>query len=60
MRRLLVFVVAVALMIGMWLWIGWYSLAVLALIVWMIWDPIGFSSKVERDHPASDHKWPDP
>jgi hypothetical protein len=35
-------------MIGMWFWIGWYSMLILGVIVWASWDGIGFSGKAEK------------
>ena len=58
-RVALITVVGVAVMIGLWFWIGWWFLLVLILIIWLIWDSIGFSSRAERDHPSSAHKWPE-
>jgi len=46
-RTLWIIAVIVALMIGMWFWIGWYSLLILGVIVWASWDGIGFSGKAE-------------
>lgn len=58
-RTALVIVVGVAMMIGLWFWIGWWSLLALIVIIWLTWDSIGFSSRAETDHPATHHKWPD-
>ena len=58
-RVALIIVVGVAVMIGLWFWIGWWSLFVLILIIWLTWDSIGFSSRAEGDHPSSPHKWPE-
>jgi asparagine N-glycosylation enzyme membrane subunit Stt3 len=42
-----IIVVGVAFMVGMWFWIGWYSLLILGVIVWATWDGIGFSGRGE-------------
>lgn len=55
--------VGVAVTVGLWFWIGWYSLAVLAVIVWINWDPMGFGTRAEGSGRASPHdayKWPSP
>ena len=58
-RMALVIVVGVAVMVGLWFWIGEWSLLVLIVIIRLTWDSIGFSSRAETDHPATPHKWPD-
>ena len=58
-RMALIIVVGVAVMVGLSFWIGWWSLLVPIVIIWLTWDSIGFSSRAEQDHPQTDHKWPE-
>ena len=56
-RMALIVVVGGAVMVGLWFWIGWWSLLVLIVIIWLTWDSIGFSSRAEKAHPVTGHKW---